>query len=390
MPAPQDHIGEQESSPDQAGPREADHPREARAQSTDLQARQERLPVGHPSSPYRNDGSRKPSPPDLAQHELPLPDELQSNAEQPGPDLPTEYSANTGSDGPGERNSRAEAERSLSDTVERLSDAAYAEHTQKVRDRIERARADGLASDEQHTIDPDREVWSESREALHDEIIDEHYERAVNVPNEHRAIIAGGLTGAGKSTVLAEHAGIDRSRYLTIDPDEIKAELARRGMIPSVEGLSPMEASDLVHEESSHIAKRLARRAQADGKNVIWDITMSSRSSTERRIENLRSAGYVQVDGIFVDIPIATCGTRAEARHKTGHAEYSKGKGEGGRFNPPELIRAKADQMWGSVNRKTFEEVKHLFDSWSIYDNSVDGRPPRLVDSSDMRKRLYG
>ena len=33
-----------------------------------------------------------------------------------------------------------------------------------------------------------------------------------------------------------------------------------------------MEASYLAHEESSHVAKRLARRAQADGKNVIWDI----------------------------------------------------------------------------------------------------------------------
>ncbi len=70
---PQDHVAEQEVSADPARPREPDHPREAPAQSTDLQGRLERLPVGHPSSPYRNDGSRKSPPPDLAQRELPLP-----------------------------------------------------------------------------------------------------------------------------------------------------------------------------------------------------------------------------------------------------------------------------------------------------------------------------
>ncbi len=82
---------------------------------------------------------------------------------------------------------------------------------------------------------------------------------------------------AGKPTVLDEHAGIDRSQYLTINPDDIKEAMARRGLIPELDGLSPMEASDLVHAESSHVVKRLARRAMDDGKNIIWDITMSSR-----------------------------------------------------------------------------------------------------------------
>ena len=87
MPGPQDHVAEQERSPDPARPREPDHPREAPAESGDLQGRLERLPVGHPSSPYRDDGSRKPPPPDLAQYELPLPDELPSDSDRPDPHL---------------------------------------------------------------------------------------------------------------------------------------------------------------------------------------------------------------------------------------------------------------------------------------------------------------
>jgi hypothetical protein len=48
--------------------------------------------------------------------------------------------------------------------------------------------------------------------------------------------------------VLGKHAGIDLTRYLTINPDDVKEEMGRRGLIPDVPGLSPMEASDLVHD----------------------------------------------------------------------------------------------------------------------------------------------
>jgi hypothetical protein len=48
------------------------------------------------------------------------------------------------------------------------------------------------------------------------------------------------------------------------------------------------------------------------------------------------------------------------------------------------MVRAQADSTWGSVNRGNFEQVRQLFDSWSRYDNSVDGRPPvRVATSTD-------
>ncbi len=157
--------------------------------------------------------------------------------------------------------------------------------------------------------------------------------------------------------------------------------MAKRDMIPEVAGLTPMEASDLVHEESSYIAKQLALRATADGKNVIWDITMSSRASTERRIVDLWAAGYSQVEGIFVDIPIEVATHRSDARHREGHDDYGAGHGQGGRFVPAEVIAAQADPEWGSRNRRTFEQIKQHLDAWLHCDNSVDGRRPVLIDS---------
>jgi predicted ABC-type ATPase len=210
------------------------------------------------------------------------------------------------------------------------------------------------------------------------------YGEAKDVPCDHSAIIAGGLGGAGKTTVLTKHAGIDLSKYLMINPDNIKEEMARRGMIPKVEGLSPMEAADLAHEESSHIAKRLALRASAEGKNIIWDITMSSGDSTEERIKGLRDAGYTRIDGIFVDIPVDTSVRRTNARHREGHEAYCSGEGLGGRYVPAEVVTGQGDPEWSCQNRRTYEAVKNNFHNWSVYDNSVDGRPPMLIASKEQ------
>jgi hypothetical protein len=143
-----------------------------------------------------------------------------------------------------------------------------------------------------------------------------------------------------------------------------------------------MEATELVHEESSYVAKQLALRAYADHKNVIWDITMSSTESTQGRIKELRAAGYGYIEGIFVDIPVEVSVRRTEARHREEQADYQEGRGLGGRYISPELIRAHADTDFGSTNRATFEAVKGGFNRWRLFDNSIDGRPAVLVEDS--------
>jgi predicted ABC-type ATPase len=202
--------------------------------------------------------------------------------------------------------------------------------------------------------------------------------------------LAGGLPGGGKTTVLREYAGIDVGQYLVINPDAIKEDMARYGLIPAVDGLTPMESADLVHEESSHIAKRLARRAQADGRNVIWDFTLAKADSAARRMDSLRADGYAQVDAVFVDVAIDASVRRAEARYRHGHDLFRAGVGYGGRFVSEEMIRAQANETWGSLNRANFERLKPRFDSWSIYDNSADGRAPiRAADSIRARNATW-
>lgn len=259
-----------------------------------------------------------------------------------------------------------------------------------MKSRLIQAQAAGLATHVLHTVDIGNEVWSHERRLLHDAVLHALYARAAGVPCEHRAILVGGLPGAGKTTVLDRRTDVDPSRYLTINPDQIKEELARRGLIPKVDGLTPMEAARLAHEESSDIAKRLAHRAQADGKNMIWDVTMSRPRTCADRIAALAAAGYGRVDAIFVDVPVSVSLRRADARHRSGHEAYRAGSGVGGRFVPPEVILAQADATWGSVNRATFEQVKNWFTAWARYDNSVDGRGAMLVAGRISRLERHG
>ena len=113
---------------------------------------------------------------------------------------------------------------------------------------------------------------------------------------------------------------------------------------------------------------------------------MSSREKTDERIDQLRSAGYSHIGGIFVDVTVETAVIRVAARHREGHDDYRAGKGFGGRFVPAEVIERQADPDWGSVNRKNFEAVKQRFDTWARYENSGDA--PVLAEANNTAEEL--
>ena len=182
----------------------------------ELRSRLNELEPGHPSSPWHEDGTPRDPAPRLSELERPRPP---------------------------------------------LTDTEYAEHRSEVAKKLELAREQNLTTERLYTINPNRDIWTAERSELHADMIDFAYAQGGDVPCERQAIIVGGLGGAGKTSLLDRHADVDRSSYLTINPDSFKEDLARNGMIPEVDGLSPMEASSLAHEESSHLARQLALRA---------------------------------------------------------------------------------------------------------------------------------
>ncbi len=119
MPGPQDQLAEQAQSPDPVRLRESDRV------DAELQERMERLPPGHPSSPYNSDGSAKPPVPDPFERDLPIPgdpdyqpDALATSEADHPTDSSSEgvdhhpYEVNEGAVG-GELTADSEADRSL-------------------------------------------------------------------------------------------------------------------------------------------------------------------------------------------------------------------------------------------------------------------------------------
>lgn len=221
------------------------------------------------------------------------------------------------------------------------------------------------------TTGPDgREVYTPERRAQQQALIADMLDRVRDVPNERKSIISGGLGGSGKTTILTRHTGVDLSQYVTLNPDDVKEEMIARGMAPEVEGLKPRETAALLHEESSMITKAIAREVYAEGKNVIWDITMNDRDKVFGRLTDLRGAGY-SVRAVYVDVPSSVAKARALARWLRGDQKDELG----GRYVSPKLIGS-AETPTGNRNLDNFRMLAadRAFDEWELWDNTTTAR----------------
>lgn len=176
---------------------------------------------------------------------------------------------------------------------------------------------DGLETHVTHYKDGS---WIPERAKVHKEILDKMIEKYVNVPSNKKVIFSAGLPGAGKTTVLTQYENLDTNDWATVSSDDFKEILAEKGMIPKIEGLTPMESSTLVHEESSYLADELLSKLSKQGKNIIYDFTCKNEDSTIKRIDNLKKYDYETKDMqfVFVDIPIDTAKERAKHRYRNG------------------------------------------------------------------------
>ena len=268
------------------------------------------------------------------------------------------------------------------------SSVTYKRHAEYAHATISQMTKEGKSTDQvfkQRVTEGGETEWLPERAKLHLEIVREELEKAKNVPLDRQAVISGGLGGAGKSRILQNRSNLDLTQYLVINPDDIKEVMAAKGLIPKVDGLSPMEASPLVHAEASHITTLITKIAVSRGMNIIHDTTMANLPVTKGKIEDLRSAGYKNVRAIFVDITPESSGTRANKRHLRGHNEYLRGIGQGGRLLPKHLteLQRTDNPDYNSKNAEGFVEMLEggYFDSHEAYDNDVHGRDPIKLKS---------
>ena len=266
----------------------------------------------------------------------------------------------------------------------------YAAHTADIERKVQEQAAKGVDSRSMYGIThPNGQVrWSPRRRAQQQQVVNDLYNQwSAGVPQEGLGMFMGGLGGSGKGTLQRNPgAGLNAERYMTIDPDAIKEELARRNMIPTLQGLSPMESSAMVHEESSELANRIAQRAYREKRNVLHDMTMSSDNSVAKRLNDMRKHGYGQIDAAFVDADPATARARVQDRHRRGEERFRSGEGFGGRWVPMAASNANLPTPGSGKNSKNaevFDRMRPHFDNSVSFD--VTGTTPKLQSATGPR-----
>ena len=181
-------------------------------------------------------------------------------------------------------------------------------------------------------------MWTAGRNEQLGELIAEVFRTAGAVPRDYRAIVAGGPPGADKAAAI-DQQGIDRSQFLVVSVGDVLIRMAARGLIPAVPGRPPMAGAELVHTEAQHVAKRIALVAVNDGWNVILDVTLASRPSAESWTYALRFSDFT-VTAVYAGLTAEESIRRSAEAYARDEAEYEQGRGYGGRYLPPDAIRA--------------------------------------------------
>lgn len=290
-------------------------------------------------------------------------------------------------------------------------DAAY---RQRKKDR-----ADGIGGETQELydrrVDPvtgKTTAYEPARAEIHEDILEALEAKAADVPKGGKCIVLAGPSGAGKSTFLRLHGqdalGIEfkpdpdnpgeqiPADYIVVNPDEFKTDLLKHMTDTDFErypGLGPGELANLLHEESSDLAKRAVERMMSQGYNVILDVTLSNAQKSKEKYVDKYADRYtyttVLVDGDLRN-SLHNAGNRWKAPDKkTGERTFS------GRFVPMAVVMSQkakhpdAQASWGrpyrSSNAEAFEQFKddERVDAALVYD-------PFAQDDSQALTRIKG
>lgn len=237
-------------------------------------------------------------------------------------------------------------------------------------------------------FDKNLQQWSDERTKLHDSLLNELKEKYKNVPSDGQVIMSAGLPGSGKTTTLTRALNVEMDKYAMISSDDFKEMLAERGAVPEIEGLSPMEASTLVHHESSYLADRLLNTMVSENKNIIYDCTCKNEASTRKRLNAFLNNGYnnKNVQLVFVNISLDAAKERAKYRYKEGLNTSNIG----GRHLPEAIINScvPENSEFQSKNAETVVKLsnddKLDLPTPLVFDNS--GRAPIQIEFDDFKK----
>lgn len=175
------------------------------------------------------------------------------------------------------------------------------------------------------------------------------------------AIMTMGAPASGKSSGLRN---VDLSKFVAVDPDDIKGRLPEYKKATGDRNKTYKGAAAMAHEESSHIAKMIAKKAIDDGHHVLIDGTGANKESFIKKMKQLKDKGYhvhVSMSHLDADEGLARAKARAD---------------DVGRHVPDKFVK----DAYKTVPKNFLDISKHA-DTFKVSDNR--GKGGRTVWSKD-------
>jgi SPP1 gp7 family putative phage head morphogenesis protein len=205
--------------------------------------------------------------------------------------------------------------------------------------------------------------YREQRKELHQKILDEKLSK-VQSSDKPIAILTGGGSGSGKTSVIEASLGNMKDQMVHVDADDIKKSIPEYNDLVSRN--SPTAAAQ-AHDESSDLSSELINRSIAEKKPFLYDSTMKNKEKFERLTKKLKDNGY-EVHIVFADCPLEEAKSRAAARARST-----------GRKVPDSVIE---ESHAGAIDGLKY--LSKMADSTSVF--STAGKPPPRLAYSKSGK----
>lgn len=184
-----------------------------------------------------------------------------------------------------------------------------------------------------HTGADGKRVYDKSRQALHQKIINSALDGIPSQENPSVMFMGGGYA-SGKGTVRRqlEAQGKVPENALTLDPDQIKAQLPEfQHMVRN----GDPEANLATYEEAWDVAQALQHEAMKRKVNTVVDgLSNTSPEDMLNRVKAFKDAGYGHSEAHYVNIPTDEAVSRANNR------AVNSTRPENRRVIPESLMRA--------------------------------------------------
>jgi hypothetical protein len=228
-----------------------------------------------------------------------------------------------------------------------------------VRDRDDERN---LTTHERYYLDDGR--WDPERVTIHDRYVREGMEGA-QTTDSPVVYMTGGGAAAGKTSGLLKNpgTGIPGEGMVRVNADDAKKAL------PEFANVDPENAAFLVHDESSHMSKRLLFESLGNGHSVVYDaVGDSGIDNLAAKVQEMRDSGAAAVYADYATVSLATALARAAKRAADPNSP------DFGRVVKPSIIRAQYHDIPVTVTAAIERDV---FDRLRVW--STESRPPVLL-----------